>query len=152
MARHSSTGLCSGYVGVRRRSTRPTAATSGAYRGAQIAELLIAAADRADSAAERVVIGLLRDAGVTGWEVGVPFGPWTIDVAFTEAKVAVEVDGWAWHVDVDRFRSDRRKGNALARAGWTVLRFTWHDLVRRPAYVAGRDPGGAGMITGSVRT
>ena len=107
----------------------------GAYRGAQIAELLIAAADRADSAAERVVIGLLRDAGVTGWEVGVPFGPWTIDVAFTEAKVAVEVDGWAWHVDVDRFRSDRRKGNALARAGWTVLRFTWHDLVRRPAYV-----------------
>ena len=107
----------------------------GAYRGAQIAELLIAAADRADSAAERVIIGLLRDAGVTGWEVGVPFGPWTIDLAFTEAKVAVEVDGWAWHVDVDRFRSDRRKGNALARAGWTVLRFTWHDLVRRPAYV-----------------
>lgn len=107
----------------------------GAYRGAQIAELLIAAADRADSAAERVVIGLLRDAGVTGWEVGVPFGPWTIDLAFTEAKVAVEVDGWAWHVDVDRFRSDRRKGNALANAGWTVLRFTWHDLTARPGYV-----------------
>jgi very-short-patch-repair endonuclease len=107
----------------------------GAYRSAQIAELLIAAADRADSAAERVIIGLLRGAGITGWQMGLPFGPWTIDVAFTEAKVAVEVDGWAWHVDVDRFRSDRRKGNALANAGWTVLRFTWHDLTARPEYV-----------------
>jgi very-short-patch-repair endonuclease len=67
--------------------------------------------------------------------VGVPFGRWTIDIAFPEAEVAVEVDGWAWHVDVDRFRTDRHKGNALARAGWTVLRFTWHDPVNRPGYV-----------------
>jgi very-short-patch-repair endonuclease len=107
----------------------------GAYGNARIAELLVAAADRADSAAERVIVGLLRGAGVTGWELGVPFGPWTIDLAFPDAKVAVEVDGWAWHVDVDRFRSDRHKGNAPVRAGWTVLRFTWHDLVNRPAYV-----------------
>lgn len=53
-----------------------------------------------------------------------PFGVYTIDVAIPEAKVAIEVDGWAWHVDADRFRSDRRKGNALVRAGWTLLRFT----------------------------
>jgi very-short-patch-repair endonuclease len=45
------------------------------------------------------------------------------------------VDGWAWHVDVDRFRTDRRKGNAPTRAGWTLLRFTWHDLTSRPAEV-----------------
>jgi very-short-patch-repair endonuclease len=107
----------------------------GARRGERIAALLVAAADRADSAAERVIVQLLRDAGVTGWQMGLPFGPWTIDVAFPDAKVAVEVDGWAWHVDVDRFRSDRRKGNALANAGWTVLRFTWHDLTTRPDYV-----------------
>jgi very-short-patch-repair endonuclease len=48
-------------------------------------------------------------------------------------ETAVEVDGWAWHVDADRFRNDRRKGNALVRAGWVVLRFTWHDLTTRPA-------------------
>lgn len=107
----------------------------GAHRGARSAALLIAAADRADSAAERVVVGLLRGAGITGWQLGLPFGPWTIDVGFPEAKVAVEIDGWAWHVDVDRFRADRHKGNALTRAGWTVLRFTWHDLVNRAAYV-----------------
>ncbi len=107
----------------------------GQEGGARIAELLIAAADRADSAAERVLIAILRAAGVTGWEQGVPFGPWTIDVAFPGVKLAVEVDGWAWHMEVDRFRADRHKGNALTRAGWTVLRFTWHDLTNRPAYV-----------------
>jgi very-short-patch-repair endonuclease len=84
-----------------------------------------------------VIVALLRGACITGWQLGVPFGPWTIDLAFVEAKLAVEVDGWAWHVDVDRFRADRRKGNALTRAGWTVLRFTWHDLVNRPRYVVG---------------
>jgi len=51
------------------------------------------------------------------------------------AKLAVEVDGWAWHMDVERFRADRHKGNALVRAGWDLLRFTWHDLNNRPAYV-----------------
>jgi len=97
--------------------------------------MLVATADRADSVAERLIVKLLRRAGITGWELGLPFGRWTIDLAFPDAKVAVEVDGWAWHVDVARFRADRRKGNALARAGWTVLRFTWHDVVSRPAYV-----------------
>jgi len=47
--------------------------------------------------------------------------------------VAIEVDGWAWHVDPVRFRADRRKGNLITRAGWSLLRFTWHDLDGRPA-------------------
>jgi very-short-patch-repair endonuclease len=51
------------------------------------------------------------------------------------AHVAVEVDGRAWHVDVERFRADHRKGNALSMAGWTLLRFTWHDLDGDPAGV-----------------
>jgi very-short-patch-repair endonuclease len=107
----------------------------GARGATRVGELLIGAADRADSAAERLLISLLRDSGLTGWERGRPFGRWTIDIAFPEAKLAIEVDGWAWHMDVDRFRADRRKGNALVRAGWQLLRFTWHDLTNRPAYV-----------------
>jgi very-short-patch-repair endonuclease len=97
--------------------------------------LIAAAADRADSAAERIIKTLLRDAGITGWVLGHRFGPHLIDIAFPARRVAIEVDGWAWHVDVERFRADRRKGNALTRAGWTLLRFTWHDLVNRPAEV-----------------
>jgi very-short-patch-repair endonuclease len=105
-------------------------------RGSSAAgRLLVAAADRADSAAERLLVRLLREAGVTGWVLGHPFGPWRIDLAFPREKVAVEVDGWAWHVDAERFRNDRRKQNALVRDGWDPLRFTWHDLDGRPREV-----------------
>ena len=96
-------------------------------------DLVTASADRADSAAERLLVSILRDGGVTGWVLGHPFGPWRIDLAFPRQKVAVEVDGWAWHVDAERFRNDRRKQNALVRDGWDPLRFTWHDLDGRPA-------------------
>ena len=96
---------------------------------------LVAAADRADSAAERLLVRLLRQAGITGWVLGHPFGPWRVDLAFPERKVAVEVDGWAWHVDPERFRTDRRKQNALVGEGWNPLRFTWHDLDGQPARV-----------------
>lgn len=107
----------------------------GAHHGAGIASLLTAAADRADSVAERLLVALLRGVGLTGWVHGHPFGRWMVDVAFPAATLAVEVDGWAWHVGADRFRSDREMGNALVRAGWVLLRFTWHDLINRPWYV-----------------
>jgi very-short-patch-repair endonuclease len=107
----------------------------GAHGSSAAGRLIAAAADRADSAAERLLVRLLRDAGVTGWVLGHPFGPYHIDLAFPAVRVAVEVDGWAWHVDPERFRADRRKQNALVRAGWVPLRFTWHDLVGRPAEV-----------------
>jgi very-short-patch-repair endonuclease len=107
----------------------------GAYGATRVGALVAAAADRADSAAERRLTAILRGAGLTGWQRGVPFERWTIDFAFPDAKLAIEVDGWAFHSDVDRFRADRRKGNALVRAGWKLLRFTWHDLTERPQYV-----------------
>ncbi len=109
----------------------------GARGFGRVAVLLAAAADRADSAAERLLHRILRSAGIDGWAPDHPFGPYRIDVAFPALRVAVEVDGWAWHMDVDRFRTDRYKGNALVRAGWDVLRFTWHDLSNRPEYVVG---------------
>ncbi len=97
--------------------------------------MIVAAADRADSAAERLLMRLLHGAGITGWVTGHPFGPYALDLAFPVRRVAVEVDGWAWHVDAERFQTDRRKGNALTAAGWTLLRFTWHDLHNRPEQV-----------------
>jgi very-short-patch-repair endonuclease len=95
--------------------------------------LLVAAADRAGSAAERLLVRLLRTAGIDGWVLGHPLGPYTIDLAFPAQRVAVEVDGWAYHVDPERFRNDRRKGNYLTRCGWDLLRFTWHGLHEQPA-------------------
>lgn len=90
----------------------------------------------AASEAERVLHRLLRRAGITGWwpnyPVTVEGHRFQIDVAFLAAKIAVEVDGWAFHSDVERFRADRRRQNRLSMAGWTVVRFTWADLVERP--------------------
>ena len=56
-------------------------------------------------------------------------------MAFPAQRVAVEVDGWAWHMTVDRFVGDRQRQNAVVNLGRIVLRFTWHDLVRRPEVV-----------------
>ncbi len=107
----------------------------GRHGSSEVGRLLAAAADRADSAAERLLVTLLRQAGINGWVLGHPFGPFHVDLAFPASRLAVEVDGWAWHVDAGRFRNDRRKGNALTRAGWDLLRFTWHFLDGDPAGV-----------------
>lgn len=108
-----------------RNMGRPGSAAAG--------RLLVAAADRADSAAERLLVRLLREAGIGGWVLGHPLGPYRIDLAFPAQRVAVEVDGWAYHVDPERFRNDRRKGNFITRSGWDLLRFTWHGLHTQPA-------------------
>jgi very-short-patch-repair endonuclease len=105
----------------------------GRHGSSEAGRLIVAAADRADSAAERLLVRLLRQAGITGWVLGYPFGRYRIDLAFPALKVAIEVDGWAWHVDAERFRNDRRKGNAITRDKWDLLRFTWHDLDGSPA-------------------
>ncbi|MGH3929449.1 MAG: type IV toxin-antitoxin system AbiEi family antitoxin domain-containing protein [Pseudonocardiaceae bacterium] len=103
--------------------------SAAAYR------LLTVAADRAASQAERLLARLLRAAGITGWEPNYPVQGYRIDVAFPAQRVAIEVDGWAWHITPGQFIGDRQRQNAMVNLGWTVLRFTWHDLVGRPEAV-----------------
>lgn len=106
---------------------------AGAHGMAAAHTLLVAALDRADSALERRLLRLLRAAGLTRFVRGLPLGGGReIDIAFPAERVAIELDGWAWHVDPARFAADRTKGNDLVAAGWTVLRFTWHDVTEEP--------------------
>ena len=58
----------------------------GRHGSSAAGRLLVAAADRADSAAERLLVRLLRDAGISGWVLGHPFGPWRIDLAFPRRR------------------------------------------------------------------
>ena len=106
----------------------------------RIREVLRHCADGAAAESERRLHGLLRRAGVRGWVANyrVRTGARTsvvVDVAFPALRLAIEVDGWAYHSDVDRFQADRTKQNALTALGWTVLRFTWADLTERPREV-----------------
>ncbi len=59
-----------------------------------------------------------------------------IDFAYPADQVAIEVDGYESHVSLDAFRHDRVRQNELIALGWTVLRFTWDDIVHRPVLVA----------------
>ncbi|HEX7290742.1 MAG TPA: DUF559 domain-containing protein [Conexibacter sp.] len=57
------------------------------------------------------------------------------DAVWRKARLIVELDGWDAHKTRRAFQHDRTKANALTNAGWTVLRFTHDDLVRRPEVV-----------------
>jgi very-short-patch-repair endonuclease len=107
----------------------------GRYGSPAARRLLQAASDGARSEAERLLVQLLREAGITGWLTNYPVGGYKIDVAFPEFKIALETDGWAFHSDPTAFQHDRKRQNYLALLGWQVLRFTWLDLVEYPGRV-----------------
>jgi hypothetical protein len=120
--------------------SRAATGWTGRVGAPRLARLTRLAGSGARSAAERVAVRLLRDAGITGWVANAPVYDdeglvGVTDVAFERVKLALEFDGWAYHVTPDRFQGDRQRQNRLVAAGWTVLRFTWRDLVERPAYV-----------------
>ena len=59
-----------------------------------------------------------------------------VDAAYPDVLLAIEVDGYEPYSSPDAFQRDRVRQNYLVRLGWTVLRFTWHDVVHDPANVA----------------
>jgi very-short-patch-repair endonuclease len=58
-----------------------------------------------------------------------------VDFCWPDARLVVEVDGFAYHSNRDSYRRDRERDNELERLGWHVLRFTWEDVTLRPDYV-----------------
>ena len=91
----------------------------------------------AHAESERRLHAILRTAHLTGWrpQFRVRLGRRVayIDVAFPQAKLALEVDGRRYHGDEsDRFEDDRLRQDELIAAGWRVLRFTWAMLVEHP--------------------
>jgi very-short-patch-repair endonuclease len=107
----------------------------GRYGSPAARRLLQAASDGARSEAERLLVKLLRDAGITGWKANLPVGGYKVDVGFPKQKVAIETDGWAFHSSQEDFQKDRERQNKIALLGWQVLRFTWLDLTEYPQRV-----------------
>ncbi|WP_326549031.1 DUF559 domain-containing protein [Mycolicibacterium sp. ND9-15] len=107
----------------------------GRYGSSAARILLQAAADGARSVAERLLIKLLREAGITGWKANYRVGGYKVDVGFPDLEIALETDGFAFHSDAEAFQIDRKRQNAIALLGWQVLRFTWLDLTAYPARV-----------------
>ncbi len=58
-----------------------------------------------------------------------------VDLAYPESNLVIEGDSREWHGDEYTFQADRERDNLAQLAGWRILRFTWHDITRRPDYV-----------------
>jgi very-short-patch-repair endonuclease len=58
-----------------------------------------------------------------------------VDVSYPEEKLVIEGDSREWHGDEYTFQADRERDNLAQLAGWRILRFTWHDITKRPNYV-----------------
>ena len=59
-----------------------------------------------------------------------------VDFVWRDARLIVEVDGYRYHRSPSAFEDDRERDVTLSLAGWTVLRFTYAQVVGRPAWVA----------------
>ena len=64
--------------------------------------------------------------------VDLAHGPVFLDAAWPEARLAVELDGAAFHGSAQARERDLRRDAALAARGWLVLRFSYRRLMREP--------------------
>ena len=81
------------------------------------------------SVLESRTLRLLSRGGIQpeGVEVCVDDGRYRLDVALA-ARLAMEVDGYAYHATPEAMGRDLRRRRDLGRMGWTVLPFTWLDI------------------------
>ncbi|HXE44237.1 MAG TPA: type IV toxin-antitoxin system AbiEi family antitoxin domain-containing protein [Conexibacter sp.] len=82
-------------------------------------------------------LALLDEAKLLRPRTNHPVAGLKLDAAWPRERLAVELDGWAYHHDRAAFQADRARDARLTAAGWRVVRFTHADVIHRPAYVAG---------------
>jgi len=91
-----------------------------------------------DGVLEPRMARLIRDHGLPPavFQHAIPDLGARVDFAYPDQRLAIEVDGYEVHGTPRALAADLQRQNRLVLAGWTVLRFTWADVVRRPAAVA----------------
>lgn len=62
------------------------------------------------------------------FEAQYAIGPYVVDFAFPESRLAVEADGTYWHGNDKQQAKDRRKNGFLKKTGWNVLRLGEKDI------------------------
>jgi very-short-patch-repair endonuclease len=112
-------------------------ASSGRKRTGRLASLL---ADHRPlpetrSELERRFLRLCRHAGLPPPAVNVPVAGLEVDFLWPEARLVIELDGYAFHRDRASFERDRRRDAILQLAGYRVLRVTHRRLVEEAASV-----------------
>lgn len=59
-----------------------------------------------------------------------------VDFAYPFLRHAFEVDGWEHHSTPQQTEADYDREHRLRAAGWSITRFTYWHVVKRPSYVA----------------
>jgi very-short-patch-repair endonuclease len=97
-----------------------------------IAEYAALGLSATDSILEDAFLRLVKRAGLPKPATQVLIEGFKVDAVWRTQRVAVELDGWAWHHTRDAFERDRERDQALTAAGWRVVRFTYNQVTRRP--------------------
>ncbi len=89
---------------------------------------------------ERRAIGFMRDHDfpeyVRNYTVKVHGEPFTLDIAWIDRRIGLELDSRTFHDNDPSFVTDRRRTRRLGAVGWQIVRATWVDLDERPAELA----------------
>ena len=107
----------------------------------RLASALALADGRAESALETIIRLLLQRAGLAPEILQLRLYDRDgrcyarLDLAWPSRMLAVEADGREYHDKPAALYHDRRRQNQAQLAGWTLLRFTWDDVIRRPEWV-----------------
>jgi very-short-patch-repair endonuclease len=87
---------------------------------------------------ESVLRGIALDAGLeVRPQSPVPLGPITVhpDVVDRGRRLVIEAESWEWHSGKEAFQRDCWRYTMLVVDGWTVLRFTWWQVMHEPDFV-----------------
>ena len=85
---------------------------------------------------EERFLALCDDHGLPRPETNTRIKGIEIDFVWRDARLIVEVDGYAYHRSPAAFERDRERDVILTVGGWQVMRFTYAQITRRPAWVA----------------
>jgi len=94
------------------------------------------ATDGTRSDLERDFIRLCRMHSLPPPEVNVRIGRWTVDFLWPDEGLAVETDSYRWHRGAVAFEDDHARDLDLRRLGYSVRRFSEHQVRERPTHVA----------------
>jgi very-short-patch-repair endonuclease len=90
------------------------------------------------SEAERLLAALLRAAKLPRPAFNHIVEGLEVDAVWRPERVIVEFDSYKFHATRAAFERDRRRDAILLRAGYLVLRTTWHELTNEPHALVAR--------------
>lgn len=108
---------------------------NGRRGSARLRAFLIGEAALTRSEAEERLLRLIRRAKLPEPATNARVAGFEVDFLWREARLVVEVDGYAFHSDAAAFEKDRHRDFALTSTGLRVVRVTWKQLLREPEVI-----------------